>query len=222
MNIEELKEIIKNSQSYADVFNRLNKNGSSKAYSTLRRLIVNYGIDCSHFLSRSELIKKYIVEGRIKKHTEEELFCENSKCARGKVKLRILQDKLIPYICAFCGNMGTWQGKNITLILDHINGISRDHRLINLRFLCPNCNATLPTHCIGYKGLIEKPKKIDRRKTRFLGKEWITKDELNNLMNLYSDNKIGKMKGVSATTIKRWAKKYNLEPQSKRIKYIRV
>jgi Zn-finger nucleic acid-binding protein len=35
----------------------------------------------------------------------------------------------------------------MSLILDHINGVSDDHRLENLRMLCPNCNATLETHC---------------------------------------------------------------------------
>lgn len=33
------------------------------------------------------------------------------------------------------------------LILDHINGVRNDNRLENLRILCPNCNATLDTHC---------------------------------------------------------------------------
>jgi len=35
----------------------------------------------------------------------------------------------------------------MTLILDHINGTHDDNRLENLRIVCPNCNATLPTHC---------------------------------------------------------------------------
>jgi len=35
----------------------------------------------------------------------------------------------------------------MSLILDHANGIANDNRLENLRIVCPNCAATLPTHC---------------------------------------------------------------------------
>jgi hypothetical protein len=35
----------------------------------------------------------------------------------------------------------------MSLILDHINGVHDDNRLDNLRIVCPNCAATLTTHC---------------------------------------------------------------------------
>ena len=35
----------------------------------------------------------------------------------------------------------------MALILDHVNGVSTDNRLENLRIVCPNCNATLDTYC---------------------------------------------------------------------------
>jgi hypothetical protein len=35
----------------------------------------------------------------------------------------------------------------MSLVLDHINGVSNDNRLENLRIICPNCDATLDTHC---------------------------------------------------------------------------
>jgi 5-methylcytosine-specific restriction endonuclease McrA len=44
-----------------------------------------------------------------------------------------------------CGQQPMWNGKQLVLILDHINGINNDNRLENLRLLCPNCNSQTPT-----------------------------------------------------------------------------
>ena len=47
----------------------------------------------------------------------------------------------------------------MALILDHINGVRDDHRLQNLRMVCPNCAATLDTHC-GRGKRIERAKRV--------------------------------------------------------------
>lgn len=75
----------------------------------------------------------------------EELFCENSKHPRIVLRRTVIADKLIPYKCAICG-LTEWQGKNLSLELDHINGINNDNRLENLRFLCPNCHSQTVTY----------------------------------------------------------------------------
>jgi hypothetical protein len=50
-----------------------------------------------------------------------------------------------------------WVGKKMSLILDHINGVNNDNRIEN-RIVCPNCNATLDTHCgkIRVKKILKK------------------------------------------------------------------
>ena len=72
--------------------------------------------------------------------TKEELLCENSKYSRSVVRKYIIKNNLIPYKCSCCGNEGEWLNKPLSLQLDHINGNCSDHRLENLRWLCPNCH----------------------------------------------------------------------------------
>ena len=61
-------------------------------------------------------------------------------------------------ICELCGQGELWRGRPMGLILDHINGVRDDNRLENLRIVCPNCAATLDTHC-GRKNRRERPER---------------------------------------------------------------
>lgn len=76
-----------------------------------------------------------------------ELLVENSTTSRGAIKRNLYKEGLKERKCELCGQGEEWNGKKMSLILDHINGINNDNRLENLRIVCPNCNATLDTHC---------------------------------------------------------------------------
>lgn len=53
--------------------------------------------------------------------------------------------------CALC-KITTWMGEPVPLVLDHINGHAEDGSLRNLRMICPNCDALLPTYKARNKG----------------------------------------------------------------------
>ncbi len=89
--------------------------------------------------------KTFYGDHRLKsKWKMEEIFCQNSTYPMTRLRKILLIEKLIEYQCS-CGNKGEWQDKKLTLDIDHINGNHRDHRLENLRFICPNCHSQTPS-----------------------------------------------------------------------------
>lgn len=74
----------------------------------------------------------------------ENVFVSNGTHSTEFVKKRIISCLLKDYKCEVCG-IDQWNGSKLTLELDHINGINNDHRLENLRFLCPNCHSLTDT-----------------------------------------------------------------------------
>jgi Zn finger protein HypA/HybF involved in hydrogenase expression len=216
MKINEIKKIVSESKTINEVLTKLGKNTSSGGYKFFKKYITNNNIDISHFWTQKEIIENQFKEGKIKKISIDDMFTENSTVSRGTIKKRILKENIMDYKCVFCENDGTWIDKKISLVLDHINGINNDNRLENLRFLCPNCNSTLVTHCKGSKGYLLKLKKeekkikkrdykprIEKRKVVRPDKETLIKDVEE---NGYSAT--GRKYGVSDNAIRKWLNNY--------------
>lgn len=89
----------------------------------------------------------------------EEILVEGSSYARANLKTRLYAEGIKKPTCEMCGQGELWQGRPMGLILDHINGVRDDNRLHNLRIVCPNCAATLDTHC-GRKNRLERPERV--------------------------------------------------------------
>ena len=59
----------------------------------------------------------------------------------------------------FEGNL-VWNDSELPLILDHDNGNSKDNQPRNLRYLCPNCDAQLPTRGGGNVGRVRNESEV--------------------------------------------------------------
>jgi 5-methylcytosine-specific restriction endonuclease McrA len=65
--------------------------------------------------------------------------------SRYNIKHRLIQAGLLRNRCDECG-LSEWRDCPLVSHIDHINGVKNDHRLENLRMLCPNCHSQTETY----------------------------------------------------------------------------
>ena len=135
-------EIVKNAYSYSDCLRSLGlgtKGGSST--DTLKRRIKELQCDISHFSSTKSTRKSYQA-----KYDLDDILVENSTYANMScLKTRLIKEGRMEYKCEKCG-INEWLNQPLSLHLDHKNGKNNDHRIENLRFLCPNCHSQTDTY----------------------------------------------------------------------------
>lgn len=62
-----------------------------------------------------------------------------------KLKLRLFSSGKFQRVCSCC-QLTTWLDHPISLELDHVDGNKYNHKLDNLRLLCPNCHSQTETY----------------------------------------------------------------------------
>lgn len=148
ITVEQLEHAIADSFSFKTVAEKFGIFNSGSNLTRLRKKAEKYNIDFSHFTGQLWSKGKTLLEDdRIKTsfNVDDGVFCENSKVPPSTIKKLIIKKNLLPYVCAICGQEPVWNGKELRLQMDHINGIRNDHRLENLRILCPHCHTQTET-----------------------------------------------------------------------------
>jgi HNH endonuclease len=143
----EARVAITASRSFAEALRRLDMCATGNNWRTLKRYALDvWRIPVDHFDPHAAS-REALFRGRRVATPLAAVMVEGSSFSRVQLKKRLYAEGLKQPICEICGQGELWRGQRLALILDHVNGVSNDHRLENLRILCPNCAATLETHC---------------------------------------------------------------------------
>lgn len=217
---------MKESKSWKDLARKLGYSNSPSG-DTIRMLKEKF-----LYMDTSHLDEEKIE--RIQRNPEN-IFIENSTASQRTLRSWYKKGNYTPYKCSICGMEPFWQGKELTLILDHINGQNHDDRLENLRWVCPNCNQQLDTtgsRNIKKENAIKKFYCVDcgkeisfgsircndcssKYRKKNLSNIPISRDELKEDIRTMSFVDIGKKFGLSDNAIRKWCDKLNL-PRKKR------
>ena len=144
MPTNELQSIISRNTSYADVLIDLGFSPNSGSMKTmLRKRIEQDNINISSIKFKANQHERFELK---------DILIENSEyTSRYRLKIRLVNAGLLVYKCNKCLNEGHWNGKKLTLQLEHKNGKTTDNRIENLEFLCPNCHSQTDTYAGGNK-----------------------------------------------------------------------
>jgi hypothetical protein len=155
---EQAREAVSTSYSWAESLRKLGLCSTGGAWRVLKKYAELWEISTDHF----DPARAREMNFRTKKRPLEELLVEDSTCSRQNLKRRLFQEGLKEPRCELCGQDENWRGRRMAMIIDHVNGVRNDNRIENLQIVCPNCAATLDTHC-GRKNRVPKSKRSCRR-----------------------------------------------------------
>jgi transposase-like protein len=164
---EEARQAVADSKSYSETLRQLGMRPAGGNHALLKKYVDEvWEISTEHFDPAAAAVRNLHRSAK----PLAEILVEGSTYSRNKLKQRLFEAGLKRRSCEMCGQDESWRGRRMALILDHVNGTPDDNRLENLRIVCPNCAATLETHC-GRKNRMRAPIRACKR----CGREFVVK-----------------------------------------------
>ena len=168
-----------------------------------------------------------------RKLTMDQVFCKDSTVSQSTLREWYKKGGYSEYHCAICG-ISEWNGKLLSLRLDHIDGNNHNNVLSNLRWLCPNCDSQQDTFCgrnirkqIPPNFCIDCGKPISKEGTKTVlrcidcnakhqrkVKNRPSKEDLYNQLCDSSFVAVGKKYGVSDNAVRKWCRIYGLSDKA--------
>ena len=138
---ETLLEALKTSRSIRQALIKAGLAPAGGNYATAHMLIKEHRLDTSHMTGQGWNRGDIMGLAAMNRRPLEEILVKDSDYTKTyRIKERLIAAGLKARACQMCG-LTEWNGKQISLELDHINGDRFDNRLENLQILCPNCHA---------------------------------------------------------------------------------
>ena len=148
---EELRAAVARSRSIRGVLVELGLKVGGSQYVAIRRHIDRLGLDTAHFTGQGWTAGLQRPVPRPARPLADVLVRDSDYGHTATLRKRLIAEGLKEPRCEQCG-LDEWCGVPMPLQLDHINGDRTDHRLENLRILCPNCHALTDTWCARNRG----------------------------------------------------------------------
>lgn len=140
---EEIQTLFDKHNSISAILVELNLSKSCCLY---RKQLSKKAIECNCDMTKYNYNRQNnnIYASNYKLYEDDDIFIINSPADPATIRDRYT--KIHPKEkCQIC-NLGTvWNGSYLCLQIDHINGINKDNRLENLRWICPNCHSQTST-----------------------------------------------------------------------------
>ncbi|MEV4808383.1 hypothetical protein [Micromonospora avicenniae] len=142
---EALAEAAAAARSVTEVMRLLGVRVSGGSHAHISRQLKRFGVDTSHFARHAHNKGQRSPRRTISSELLVQLPTGSRRTPGARLKWALAEIG-VSEECDECGVGPVWQGRPLTLHVDHVNGDFLDNRPPNLRILCPNCHSQTDTY----------------------------------------------------------------------------